>query len=281
MKLGRNGILGVLSVLWLPLSAMAQFGPFPGACGGCHQPMAGCHCAMPAPGCAAPPPVCAAPIRVPPTIQTTLRPVVDTHWRPQQYTACQTVTRTLMKRQAETVTVPVTVNRQVTVDEGCYQLVWVPKPVTRNVPETRYQQQVCYRDVPYQVTQQVPTLQTRMVPYHTVRYVRETQQIPGCFAPPVGCAVPGSPHMHSAPSEVSPPSVPPAEPPESGDSQARRSGTPYQPYAEWETDPAQMPTYPTSATVHSRHSRSPGTPQVPRGMFSPASAIPTASRVGH
>lgn len=215
----------------------------------------------------------------PPTIQTTLRPIVDTHWRPQQYTACQSVTRTLIRRHAETVTVPVTVNRQVTVDEGCYQLVWVPKPVTRNVPETRYQQQVCYRDVPYQVTEQVPTLQTRMVPYHSVRYVRETRQIPGCFAPPVGCAVPGSPHMQSAPSEVTPPSVPPAEPEEPGDSQARRSGTPYQPYAEWDSNPVQMTTYPTS--TRAPYSKSAGTPQVPRGMFSPAPAAPTASRAAY
>jgi len=48
--------------------------------------------------------------------------------------------------------------------------------VTKNIQETHVQQQVRYRDVPYQVTQHVPETHTQLVPQRTVRYVPETRQ---------------------------------------------------------------------------------------------------------
>jgi hypothetical protein len=70
--------------------------------------------------------------------------------------------------------VPVQTCRQVTVDEGCFQQVWVPKLVSKNIPQTVYQQQVSYRSVPYQVMQRVPVMETRMVPQQRL-------------LPPAGC----------------------------------------------------------------------------------------------
>jgi len=68
----------------------------------------------------------------------------------------QNVSRMEYRLQPQTQTVPVTRHRTVTVDEGAWHKVWVPKPVAKQVPETVYQQQTVYQPVPYHVTQQVP-----------------------------------------------------------------------------------------------------------------------------
>ena len=70
------------------------------------------------------------------------------------------MTRTEIRREAQVVDVPVTTTRQVTVDEGSYQKVWVPKLVMKNVTETTVQKQVQYRDVPYQVVENRPLMTT-------------------------------------------------------------------------------------------------------------------------
>lgn len=52
-------------------------------------------------------------------------------------------------------TVPVTVTENVTVDEGSYQTVWVPRITTKPVARTVYQTRAACRTVPYQVTHRV------------------------------------------------------------------------------------------------------------------------------
>ena len=68
----------------------------------------------------------------------------------------QNVSRLEYRLQPQVQTVPVTRHRTVTVDEGGWHKIWVPKPVVKQVPETVYQPQTVYRSVPYQVTRQVP-----------------------------------------------------------------------------------------------------------------------------
>lgn len=90
-------------------------------------------------------------------------PPPATTYIPQNFVTCQPVTTTQVRRQAVQVNVPVTTHRQVTIDEGSYQTVWVPKLVTKTVAETRYQPQLSYVDVPYQVVQNVPVMQSQLV----------------------------------------------------------------------------------------------------------------------
>ncbi|MBI3865713.1 MAG: hypothetical protein HY290_27890 [Planctomycetia bacterium] len=52
-------------------------------------------------------------------------------------------------------TVPVTVMENVTVDEGSYQTVWVPRLTTKAVARTVYQTRTACRTVPYQVTRRI------------------------------------------------------------------------------------------------------------------------------
>jgi len=66
------------------------------------------------------------------------------------------VTRTEYRLQPETRQVPVTRYRNVTVDQGAWHRIWVPKIVTEQIPETVYENHTSYRQVPYQVTQRVP-----------------------------------------------------------------------------------------------------------------------------
>ena len=54
-----------------------------------------------------------------------------------------------------TTTVPVTTYKQVTVDEGCWQRVWVPKMVTKQIQCTQYQKQTSYVKTPIQVRKRV------------------------------------------------------------------------------------------------------------------------------
>ena len=75
-------------------------------------------------------------------------------------------------------TVPVTTFHEVTVDEGGYQCVWVPKLVKKKVPRTEYQQQTNYRSVPYKVTRLTPQAPRGPVPPQAIRYVpRQTRGV--------------------------------------------------------------------------------------------------------
>ena len=168
-----------------------------------------CGCAQPL-TVAAPPAVCApTPLcPVPPPTQTmgppvaqscvktctTVHPVVETRYRQENYMTCRTECRTAVRQEAYCQTVPVTHIENVTRDEGCYQMVWVPKPVTRQVCKTTYQQRMAYRNVPYQYQVQVPEMKCRVVPEQSVRYVQQTHTFAEpmtAICPPVpSCAAP-------------------------------------------------------------------------------------------
>lgn len=117
--LQQLGIGGVILAAVLPLTARAAWGPLAaGFCAHCQLPLTTCGCAQPAP---------------------ILQPVVQTE----------------LQTRTQIVNVPVPVTRQVTVDQGSYQQVWVPKLVARQVTETVMQPQVRQVQVPVQVVRQV------------------------------------------------------------------------------------------------------------------------------
>jgi hypothetical protein len=93
---------------------------------------------------------------------------VQTTLVPQHQVTYQNVTETRYRQETVATQVPVTRYRQVTRDEGGYQTVWVPKMVTRNVPETVYEQRLTTRSVPYSVTTQIPQVRTVYTPQTTV-----------------------------------------------------------------------------------------------------------------
>lgn len=102
------------------------------------------------------------------------RPVVTTQMHAQQVTTFCDVNETQISHRQVVENVPVTTCKNVTVDEGGYQMVWVPRPVTKTVAQTVMQQQVKTVAVPVQVTRRVPQVSTQMVPVQTVQYVNET-----------------------------------------------------------------------------------------------------------
>lgn len=142
---------GMWVVVCAPIIAFAQgISPVgPGCCLECAQPAPQCHC-----------------------VRT--RPVVQTEWRAEPVTTLRNVTETCVKQEAYIEKVPVTTVQNVTVDEGCYQMVWVPKPVTRQIAKTTMTAQIRTRAVPIQVTRQIPQTTTRLVPLQTVRLVTES-----------------------------------------------------------------------------------------------------------
>jgi len=149
-------------------------------CHRCRRAVSQCSCAQPMmvqpmisqPIC---PVIQPAPVMVP---QTTMRPVYETKYRPQQVVTNRTVVETQYRTEAYAETVPVQTVRNVTVDEGQWQQVWVAKPVVKQVAETSYQQRMNCRTVPQQVTRIVPQVSTTMVPYQTVRYVAQQTCVP-------------------------------------------------------------------------------------------------------
>ena len=105
----------------------------------------------------------------------------QTMMRPQQITTYVDVPKTVMRQEAVQVQVPTTTYRQVAVDEGGYQQVWVPKMVTKNVAQTVMQTQVQYRQFPQTVMERVPQITTHMVPEQIAR-----QYSPTIIGSPVG-----------------------------------------------------------------------------------------------
>ena len=87
---------------------------------------------------------------------------------PQQVTTYLEVPKTVMRQEAVQVQVPITTYKQVAVDEGGYQQVWVPRLVTKNVPQTIPQTQVQYRQVPQTVMERVPQVSTQWLPQQTM-----------------------------------------------------------------------------------------------------------------
>lgn len=147
------------TLAFIPCSAEAQKfrRPFHGCCETCQHQHASCTCSQ-------------------------ARAVVQTQLQAQQVTTFQDVTETHVRNETVVQNVPVTTYKQVTVDEGGYQMVWVPKPVTKQVAQTVIQQQTATRAVPYQVTRRVPQISTQLVPVQTVQHVTETVPM-ATFAP--------------------------------------------------------------------------------------------------
>jgi hypothetical protein len=132
--------------------------------------------------------------------------------------------------------VPKTCYDQVTVDEGCWKMVWCPKPVTKMVPRQTVEKQIACRTVPYTYTQKVPHVVSRMVPEYKTAYVPEqyqtvqrrpfcqqmptqtTAMMPSCAAPAPSCGAPmmepgcGVPTMTPADSTFTPTFAPAAAP---------------------------------------------------------------------
>ncbi len=122
---------------------------------------------------------CGCPICQHPSAQcicTAMKPVVETQYRQQQVVTYRDVPQTEYRQEAYWETVPVTTYESVTVDEGMYQTVWVPKLVTKQIPKTIQQKQLAYRTVPYQVTRRVPQVSNQLVPQQHVRYVPQQYQ---------------------------------------------------------------------------------------------------------
>ncbi len=172
---------------------------------------------LPIPGHSA----CCAHCQLPPQTCTctTFQPVVETRYRQQNVVSYQDVTRVGYRQEAHCETVPVTTHHQVTVDEGNYQMVWVPKPVTKTVAQTVLQQRVGYRNVPYQYTERVQQVTPTVVAEKSVRYVPRTTQMvfqpqpvavqaTACLqcVPPVAGAI-GQPYTATAPMPLSMPTT--------------------------------------------------------------------------
>lgn len=128
---------------------------------------------------------------------TALKPVVQTQYRQEQYVTYRDIPQTEYRREAHLETVPVTTYKTVTVDEGSYQQVWVPKLVTKQIAQTDYQQRLTCRTVPYQVTRRVAEVATRLVPQQTVRYVPHQFQTTVSAALPYSTTVSALPVMGS------------------------------------------------------------------------------------
>ncbi len=152
---------------FLPATGGAQYAPTPAhpcatcppnACGVCGVTAVQCTCAA-----------------------TTMQPVVSTTQRRELYTAYRDVPQVEYRRVAQQEQVPVTSYKTVTADEGSYQRVWVPKVVSRQVPETRYQQRTTWKTVPYQTTRRVAEVRSRNVPQRTVQYVPQATRTAACY----------------------------------------------------------------------------------------------------
>lgn len=163
----RVGLIFGVFITFLPATGVAQYAPTPAhscatcppnACGVCGVAAVQCTCAV-----------------------TTMQPVVSTTQRRELYTAYRDVPQVEYRRVAQQEQVPVTSYKTVTADEGSYQRVWVPKVVSRQVPETRYQQRTTWKTVPYQTTRRVAEVHSRTVPQRTVQYVPRATHTAACY----------------------------------------------------------------------------------------------------
>jgi hypothetical protein len=85
---------------------------------------------------------------------------LETTLVPRQQVIYQDVQETRYRQETMMQQVPVTQYRNVTVDEGRYQMVWVPRVVTKQIPETVYEQRTVSRMVPYQTVTRIPQVRT-------------------------------------------------------------------------------------------------------------------------
>ena len=269
-----SNVLWAVLTLVVPATAQAQIGFSPwNPCGGCRP--------------VAPPPVCntCMPRPVVPVTVAPACPQVSTTYRQEQYTTYRPVARTEVEREAVAVNVPVTTHKQVTVDEGGYKMVWVPNMVTKTVAETTMQRQVQYRDVAYQVVENVPQVHTRLVPEQTVAY-RPTATVavaPSCCGSNVISSLPVA--MPTQQAVVPQPQVAavPTEAPTA--STAIQSTIPQQAAApttegEWVQVPQRTVDNSPKIELQSYQQQSAYVPRA-QGMFSRPTASNTALRTGH
>lgn len=127
---------------------------------------------------------------------TTLTPIVETHYQRQNCVTYRNVPEIRYRKEQCVTKVPVTSYHDVTVDAGCYQTVWVPKLITRKVPQTTYENRVSERVVPYQVNRIVPFVTSRLVPRQTIRYVPQTS------CSPILSTTPMTSNLYSQPAPV-------------------------------------------------------------------------------
>lgn len=151
-------VLSAISVMSSTTNVSAQW--FSRGCQNCQRPVNHCNC-------------------------RSHQPVVETQMVPQQVTTFRNEVVTQYRTEAITQNVPVTTYRDVVVDEGSYQTVYVPKQVTKRIPQVTYQQQIGYRSVPVQVTRQVPQVVTQMVAQPVVR--TQAYSFPTAASPVVAC----------------------------------------------------------------------------------------------
>ncbi|MCA9082113.1 MAG: hypothetical protein KDA58_16245 [Planctomycetaceae bacterium] len=224
-----------------------------------------------------------------PIVQQQLRPVVETQMRQQQVMTYQDVVKTQIRREQQVVSVPVTTTRQVTVDQGGYKMVWVPNLVTKNVTETTVQQQVQVRDVPVQVVERIPQVQTQLVPQRVVRYVPETRVVYGygpgavAYAPVIPSATPLAvqpiPQAASTNTALAPIPDPVSTPQTTPQTSAPQVITPQasQSAEEWKTIPQRQA---ASETIQQQSYAQQGeqviAPTEPQRLFAPG--VPTAVR---
>lgn len=211
------GLSLVMSVVGVGLPTPAAAQSDCGHCGKC----ATCIKWKPCVKCKKPKCKCCCPPAQP--VQMTMKPVYETCYRKEQQVTCRQFVETHMRDETYLETIPVTKYDCVTVDEGCYQQIWVPKLVSKQVARTEYVNRTACRQVPYQVTKNVPEVTTKMVPYQRVRYVQAPSTcVPGLIVgtssyPPTmyapadpSCASPSAPTCAS-PSRISPPPMPPED----------------------------------------------------------------------
>lgn len=104
--------------------------------------------------CARPCQQCCCPSHVHSVPTAQMVPV--TQYTTQPVTTYRDVTETAYRNEPYVETVPRTVLENVTVDEGGYQQVWVPRVVTKQVSRTVMEQRTAFRTVPVTVTKRVP-----------------------------------------------------------------------------------------------------------------------------
>lgn len=164
------------------------------------------------------------------------RPVTQVCMRRQDCVTYRDECKVGYRQEQYVQCVPKTCYDQVTVDEGCWKMVWCPKPVTKMVPRQTVEKQIACRTVPYTYTQKVPHVVSRMVPEYKTAYVPEqyqtvqrrpfcqqmptqtTAMMPSCAAPAPSCGAPmmepscGTPTMAPADATFTPTFAPEAAP---------------------------------------------------------------------
>lgn len=104
------------------------------------------------------------------------KPVTKVCMKPQKSVTYRNVCRVGFRNVNFLQLVPRTTYHKVTVDKGCWKMVWCPNLVTKMVPRTTMERVTRTRKVPYQYTEQVPQVVTRMVPHRVTKYVPQTYQ---------------------------------------------------------------------------------------------------------